>query len=436
MKQINSPSRLLCGFLVTAAAISLALGARAAAAPPKPLSARLAAAVDEAVEAELRRQQLIGVAVGIIRHGEVVLTKGYGLADREQNIPVTTETVFNWASNSKPLTAVAAMQLVQRKKLDLDSDVRRYVPEFLPNGPGITVRQLLCHQSGLPHWNNGRVVPSPDLDAKALASIDPLMSVRRFSQTPLLFEPGARMSYSSYGYILLSAVIERAGGESFYTQIDKRIARPLRLESLQLDTAENPAELGRGLHAHQGSSGRPVRNSADPPSARVRPRLESGRRLLQVEHRRLRQMGRGPAQRPARLQKQRATNVDASKNIVRRYIVRRYIVRHDIVRHDIVRHDIVRHSHRRGSRLLRRPLGRKSDNFSLRRATGDDEPPDPIFEAQKRHRAAVQLQLRQNGGDHEGRGDGTGRAVGHRNSKRCLRHRRILNLADRCQLSL
>jgi CubicO group peptidase (beta-lactamase class C family) len=246
MKQINSRARLLSGFLVAVAAISLALGATAAAAPPKPLSARLAAAVDEAVEAEMRRQQLIGVAVGIIRHGEVVLTKGYGLADREQKIPVTTETVFNWASNSKPLAAVAAMQLVQKKKLDLDADVRRYVPEFSPNGPRITVRQLLCHQSGLPHWNNGRVVPSPDLDAKALASIDPLMSVRRFSQTPLLFEPGARMSYSSYGYILLSAVIERAGGASFYTQIEKRIARPLGLESLQLDTAETQPNWAAG----------------------------------------------------------------------------------------------------------------------------------------------------------------------------------------------
>jgi len=201
----------------------------------KPLAEKLVAAVDEAVDAEMQRQQLVGVAVGIINHGEVVLTKGYGFADGENQIPVTTQTVFNWASNCKPLTAVAAMQLVQKKKLDLDVDIRTYVPEFSPNGPAITVRQLLCHQSGLPHWNNGRVVPSPDLDAEALASIDPCLSIRRFSETPLLFEPGARESYSSYGYILLSAVIERAGGESFFTQVEKRIAQPLRMESLQLD---------------------------------------------------------------------------------------------------------------------------------------------------------------------------------------------------------
>jgi CubicO group peptidase (beta-lactamase class C family) len=230
--------RSVCCILLNAAAIFLVLDAAPAAAQkPKPLSKGSVAAVDEAVDAEMQRQQLVGVAVGIIRHGEVVLTKGYGFADAENQIPVTKRTVFNWASNCKPLTAVAAMQLVQKGKLDLDLDVRKYVPEFSPNGPAITVKQLLCHQSGLPHWNNGRVVPSANFDADAEASIDPLMTVRRFSESSLLFEPGARMSYSSYGYILLSAVIQRAGGESFFTQIEKRIARPLRMASLQLDTA-------------------------------------------------------------------------------------------------------------------------------------------------------------------------------------------------------
>ena len=223
--------------LLNAAAIFLVLEASTPAAPkPKPLSRDSVAAVDEAVNAEMQRQQLVGVAIGIIRHGEVILTKGYGFADAENQVPVTKQTVFNWASNCKPLTAVAAMQLVQKRKLDLDLDVRKYVPEFSPNGPAITVRQLLCHQSGLPHWNNSRIVPSANFDADAQTSIDPLMTVRRFSESSLLFEPGARMSYSSYGYILLSAVIERAGGESFFTQIEKRIGRPLGMASLQLDT--------------------------------------------------------------------------------------------------------------------------------------------------------------------------------------------------------
>src|SRR5437667_2911212 len=67
-----------------------------------------AAAVDAAVLGECKRQQIVGLAVGIIRDGRIVYLKGYGLADREAGTPVTTQTVFNWASNSKPLTAVAA----------------------------------------------------------------------------------------------------------------------------------------------------------------------------------------------------------------------------------------------------------------------------------------------------------------------------------------
>jgi CubicO group peptidase (beta-lactamase class C family) len=247
MRKANFHLSLAVCPLLIAGVLCTAVESPVAAAPKsKPLSRRAIAAVDEAVEAEMQRQQLVGVAIGIIRDGVVVLTKGYGFADFENQVPVTTRTVFNWASNSKPLTAVAAMQLVQEKKLDLDADVRKYVSEFAPHGPPITVRQLLCHQSGLPHWANGRVVPSPDLDAEAMESIDPRVTVRRFSQTPLLFEPGSRFSYSSYGYILLSAAIEQAGGESFYVQIEKRIARPLGLESLQLDMAENHADWAVG----------------------------------------------------------------------------------------------------------------------------------------------------------------------------------------------
>src|ERR1700693_2376407 len=113
--------RSVCCILLNAAAIFLVLAAAPAAAQkPKPLSKGSVAAVDEAVDAEMQRQQLVGVAVGMIRHGAVALTTGDGFAEAETQIPATKRTVFNWASNCKPLTAVAAMQLVQKGKLDLD----------------------------------------------------------------------------------------------------------------------------------------------------------------------------------------------------------------------------------------------------------------------------------------------------------------------------
>ena len=83
------------------------------------------------------------MAVGIIQNGNVTYTAGYGWSDRENEIPVSNETLFRWASISKPLTAVAAMQLVEQDKLALDEDVRVSVPEFPDKGTPITMRQLL-----------------------------------------------------------------------------------------------------------------------------------------------------------------------------------------------------------------------------------------------------------------------------------------------------
>lgn len=109
------------------------------------LETQEAAAVDAAVEEEMKRQSVVGLALGIIQDGHIVYSKGYGFEDREAQVHVTTKTMFRWACISKPLTAIVAMQLVERGKLDLDTDVRTYVPEFPDKGVKITPRQLLCH---------------------------------------------------------------------------------------------------------------------------------------------------------------------------------------------------------------------------------------------------------------------------------------------------
>jgi CubicO group peptidase (beta-lactamase class C family) len=213
--------------------------ARCSADDATSLPQRQAEAVDAAISSQMESQKLVGVAVGIIRNGRIAYTKGFGLADREQQTPATADTVFNWASNSKPLAAVLAMQLVEQGKLDLDADVRTYVPEFPDKGMLVTSRHLLAHLSGIPHYANGLVLPAPD-GRLPLAKIDgPVPALTWFSASPLLFAPGEKTSYSSYAYVLLSAVIERAGGELFDRQMQSRIAKPLKLESLQLDVTAN-----------------------------------------------------------------------------------------------------------------------------------------------------------------------------------------------------
>lgn len=190
--------------------------------------------LEAALEKEMSKQELHGVAVGVVKDGVVVFTKGFGLCDCEKKTKVTADTVFNWASNSKPVSAVLAMQLVEQGKLELDADIRKYVPEFPASTKTITARHLLCHTSGIPHYANGKVVRSAKWPFEG-DPVDPLVSLRRFADSPLLFEPGGKSSYSSYAYVLLSAIIQRAGNEPFQEQVRRRIVEPLGLKSFQWD---------------------------------------------------------------------------------------------------------------------------------------------------------------------------------------------------------
>ncbi|MBC8114376.1 MAG: beta-lactamase family protein, partial [Candidatus Saccharimonas sp.] len=225
------------------------------------LPAAKARGVDQAVQAVVAEQKLVGVAIGILQQGRVVYVKGYGDANREQGVPVSTETVFNWASNSKPVAAVLAMQLVEKKKLDLNADVRKYVPEFPDKGTVITTRHLLCHQSGIPHYANGKIVPTVRNYDVADPFSQPVLALDKFNQSPLIFSPGEKVSYSSHAYILLSAVIERAGEQSLAEQLQSRIAQPLKMTSFAPDTGGDNPEFVVG-YAKKGET---IARSIDEP---------------------------------------------------------------------------------------------------------------------------------------------------------------------------
>ena len=195
----------------------------------------LAKHVDHAMRDEMAGQELVGLAVGIIQDGQIAYLKGYGMADREQRVPVTRQTMFRWASISKSLTAVAAMQLWERGKLNLDRDVRRYVPEFPDKGTPIRVRHLLCHQGGIVHYTNGKVIRIKRDYPVAHPFENVIYALDTFRESPLVNEPGEKYSYTTHGYILLSAVVERAGKQKFAHQVRDRIAKPLKLATLQPD---------------------------------------------------------------------------------------------------------------------------------------------------------------------------------------------------------
>lgn len=191
-------------------------------------------AIDRAVAEQMKEQQIVGMAIGIIRDSRIAYVKGYGFADLETQTPATDWTIYNWASNSKPVIAVAAMQLVQNEQLILDEPIGTYLSELPDHLKPVTTRQLLCHQSGIPHYRNGKVIPS-GTKVNSSEEIDPAKSLHRFINSPLIFDPGSRTDYSSYAYVLLSTVVQAAGQQPVNHQLLERIGKPVGFQSFQLD---------------------------------------------------------------------------------------------------------------------------------------------------------------------------------------------------------
>jgi serine beta-lactamase-like protein LACTB len=182
-----------------------------------------------AIVTSMARQTIPGLSAAIAMGGDVSWTEGFGLADVENQVPATADTAYRLASISKPITAVAVIQLVERGEIDLDAPVQRYVPGFPAKAWPITTRQLLGHLGGIRHYGSTAEVGStrhyPDLRT----------SLDIFKDDPLLFEPGIKFHYTTYGYNLLGCVVEGAAGETYLKYVNRRIFRPAKMERIRDD---------------------------------------------------------------------------------------------------------------------------------------------------------------------------------------------------------
>jgi serine beta-lactamase-like protein LACTB len=179
-------------------------------------------AVERAVEAERRRHGIPGLSVAIAcRRGR--WSGGSGMADLENDVPAGAETVYPIASISKPITAVAVMQLAERGRLDLDAPIQAYVPDFPRKPWPITPRQLLAHLGGIRNYRGDEQTSTRHYDHWRQA-------LCRFRDDPLVHEPGTRHAYSTYGYNLLGAAVEGASGMDYADYVRVHILRPARME--------------------------------------------------------------------------------------------------------------------------------------------------------------------------------------------------------------
>ncbi len=190
---------------------------------------RHVAAVAEArrlARALLVEENLPGLSVAVAVDGAIVWAEGFGYAAVERT-PVTPLTRFRLGALSKPMTSVAAALLHDRGRLDLDAPVQRYVPAYPQKQWTVTTRQLMGDVAGV-HRSRGDNIDGDSMPTQHCANLDE--AVELFAGDQLRFEPGTQHRYSIYGWVLVSAVVESAGGEPFTRFMDRQVFEPLGMD--------------------------------------------------------------------------------------------------------------------------------------------------------------------------------------------------------------
>ena len=165
-----------------------------------------------------------GAALAVVQGDEAIYKRGYGMANLDYDIPITSATVFDIASVSKQFCAFAIAMLAEQGTLSLDDDVRKHIPELPDFGPTITLRHLVHHTSGLRDWPGTLAMGGWRMED--VISFEQILTMAQH-QKILNFEPGAEYSYSNTGYNLLAEVVARVTGQSFRAWTDVHLFKPL-----------------------------------------------------------------------------------------------------------------------------------------------------------------------------------------------------------------
>lgn len=223
------------------------------------LSPRIDAVIDRA----LAEKRIVGTVVLVAQDGRLVYRRAAGLADREAGRAVREDTVFLYASLTKPIVTAAALRLVEEGRIALADPVTKYLPDFRPKladgtEPVITIRHLLTHTAGLIYgftepadgpYHSAGVSDGLDAPGRSFAG-----NLRRIASAPLAFAPGSAWAYS-LALDVLGAALEQAAGESLGDLVRSRVTEPLGLR----DTGFAPPDQARLAAAYADAAPEPVR---------------------------------------------------------------------------------------------------------------------------------------------------------------------------------
>jgi CubicO group peptidase (beta-lactamase class C family) len=186
------------------------------------------------VRAGLTGQNLPGLSVAVGVDGEIVWAEGFGWSDLEKRVRIAPKTRFRIGTASKVLTSAAVGLLLEDGRLKLDDVIQKHVPAFPVKQWPVTIRQLMGHVAGV-KTDGGDEGP---LFGQHCGR--PVEALPHFAESSLLFKPGTRHRYSSYGWIVVSAAVEAAAGEPFFTFMRKQVFEPLGMDDTRADSATEP----------------------------------------------------------------------------------------------------------------------------------------------------------------------------------------------------
>jgi CubicO group peptidase (beta-lactamase class C family) len=163
-----------------------------------------------------------GISAAVVLNGEEAWSEGFGMADLENSVPVTPQTLFRLASISKPITATAAMQLWEQGKLDIEAPIQKYCPAFPQKESPISTRQLMAHLGGIRHY---RTDAKNDLETNNTKHFDDPIAggIQFFANDPLGAKPGTKFNYSTQGFTLVGCAVEGASGKKYVDYVQENI---------------------------------------------------------------------------------------------------------------------------------------------------------------------------------------------------------------------
>ncbi|MFN6569007.1 serine hydrolase domain-containing protein [Dendronalium sp. ChiSLP03b] len=186
--------------------------------------------VDDYIQATMAKNQIPGLSFAVVQEGELVLVKGYGLANLEHSVPATEHTVYEIASVGKTFTATVTMMLVEEGVISLEEAIANYLDYLPPAWQGVTIKHILSHQSGIPNYTD-----APNYWELTRLDLSKSEILALVTDLPLKFPPGEFSAYDNTGYYLLGLMLEKVAGKSYGDLLQERIFATLGMNATMMN---------------------------------------------------------------------------------------------------------------------------------------------------------------------------------------------------------